>query len=102
MSKKEYIDKKQLFELVYPIGSIYLSAAAVNPVDLFGIGTWEKIEDAFLLASGAYAPLGSIGGNENHTLTIDEMPSHTHGHPDIVAWPLVDNPEREWGVHYKI
>lgn len=41
MSKKEYIDKEQLFELVYPVGSIYLSAAAVSPSTLFGIGKWE-------------------------------------------------------------
>lgn len=78
MSKKEYVDKEQLFELVYPVGSIYLSAAAVSPSTLFGIGKWEQIQDVFLLASGAYASLGSIGGSENHTLTINEMPSHTH------------------------
>ena len=78
MSKKEYVDKESLFELIYPIGSIYLSVASVDPTDLFGFDTWKKIEDTFLLASGAYAPLGSIGGSENHTLTIAEMPSHTH------------------------
>lgn len=100
MSKKEYVDKEQLFELVYPVGSIYLSAAAVPPSTLFGIGKWEQIQDVFLLASGAYASLGSIGGSENHTLTTNEMPSHTHGLTDSVAWPLVDDPEREWGVHY--
>lgn len=100
MSKKEYVDRDQLFELVYPISSIYLSATATSPTDLFGIGSWEKIEDAFLLASGQYASLGSIGGNENHTLSISEMPAHTHSHADTVAWPLVDNPEREWGVQY--
>lgn len=102
MSKKEYIDKEQLFEIIYPVGSIYLSAAAVNPTDLFGIGTWEKIEDAFLLASGAYAPLGSIGGNENHTLTINEMPEHSHDFIKVVengtarltipTWPESINP----------
>lgn len=82
MSKKEYIDKEQLFELVYPIGSIYLSAAAVNPADLFGIGTWEKIQNRFLLTSGSSYSLGATGGEATHKLTIDEMPSHDH----IAAW----------------
>lgn len=67
MSKKEYVDREQLFELVYPVGSIYLSAAAVPPSTLFGIGKQEQIQDAFLLGCGAYASAGSIGGSENHT-----------------------------------
>lgn len=99
MSKKEYIDKEQVFDLIYPIGSIYISIISTSPEILFG-GQWEQIQDVFLLASGAYASLGSIGGNENHILTTNEMPPHTHGLIDSIAWPLVDNPEREWGVHY--
>ena len=78
MSKKEYVDKEQLFELVYPVGSIYLSAAAVPPSTLFGIGKWEQIQDCSLLGCGNYAFAGSIGGSENHTLTVNEMPSHNH------------------------
>ena len=92
---KKYIDIND----VYPIGSIYLSVNNINPKTLFG-GEWEQIQDVFLLASGKYSSSGSVGGNENHTLTINEMPSHTHGLTDTVAWPLVDDPEREWGVHY--
>ena len=36
---------------VYPIGSIYISVNSTNPSELFG-GTWEQIQDTFLLASG--------------------------------------------------
>lgn len=75
---KEYIDKNSLFELIYPIGSIYLSAAVVNPADLFGVGTWEKIEDTFLLASGSSYSLGATGGEATHKLTVKEIPSHSH------------------------
>ena len=63
--------------LVYPVGSIYMSVNDVSPSTLFG-GSWEKIEDTFLLASGSTFALGQTGGEINHTLTIDEMPSHTH------------------------
>ena len=75
---KEYVDKNSLFELIYPIGSIYLSAAAVNPADLFGIGEWEQIKDTFLLASGSSYSLGATGGEATHKLTVKEMPSHSH------------------------
>ena len=65
-------------EVVYPIGSIYISTIATNPSELFGFGVWERIEDTFLLASGSkYAP-GSTGGESEHTLTTEELPEHTH------------------------
>ena len=62
---------------VYPIGSIYTSINSTNPSSLFG-GTWEQIQGKFLLGcSNGYAA-GSTGGESSHTLTISEMPSHTH------------------------
>ena len=61
----------------YPLGSIYLSVNNTSPASLFG-GTWEKIQDRFLLASGSSYSLGATGGEKEHTLTISEMPSHDH------------------------
>lgn len=69
----------------YPVGSIYMSVSSANPGTLFG-GTWERIEDTFLLAAGSSFAAGATGGaathhhsTANHTLTVSEMPSHTHG-----------------------
>ena len=65
-----------LVDVIYPIGSIYLSTVNVNPATLFG-GTWEQIEDVFLLAGGsAFAP-GTSGGEAEHTLTEAELPNIT-------------------------
>ena len=61
----------------FPIGSIYLSVNSTSPASLFG-GTWEKIKDKFLLASGDTYSAGATGGEATHTLTIEEMPSHSH------------------------
>ena len=72
-----YIDKSSLTDAIYPIGSIYMSVNDVEPSILFG-GTWEKIKDKFLLASGNTHTTGSSGGEEQHTLTIAELPTHTH------------------------
>lgn len=64
-------------DLIYPIGAIYLSVSATNPATLFG-GKWEQIKDRFLLAAGDTYSNGSTGGEANHILTIEEMPSHKH------------------------
>lgn len=68
----------QILDIVYPVGSIYMSVNDINPANLFG-GTWEQIKDRFLLAKGdTYATNGATGGEASHTLNIDEMPIHTH------------------------
>ena len=62
---------------IYPIGSIYISVLSTSPATLFG-GTWEQIKDVFLLSAGDTYSAGSTGGEATHTLTVDEMPSHSH------------------------
>lgn len=64
-------------DVVYPIGSIYMSVTATSPATLFG-GTWEQIKDTFLLSAGDTYSAGDTGGEAEHTLTVDEMPSHGH------------------------
>ena len=61
------------------VGSIYLSASEISPETLFG-GTWEQVKDRFLLAAGDTYSLGSTGGQAEHTLTVQELPSHGHGY----------------------
>lgn len=70
-------DTPVTFDNIYPIGSIYLSVNSINPSTLFG-GTWEQIKDKFLLSAGDSYSLGSTGGEANHTLSVAEMPSHSH------------------------
>ena len=62
---------------VYPVGSIYMSVNSTSPATLFG-GTWERIKDAFLLSAGDTYAAGATGGEATHTLTVDELPSHSH------------------------
>ena len=71
------INGTNIFDLIYPIGSIYISVNNTDPGTLFG-GTWDRIKDTFLLSAGDTYAAGSTGGEAAHTLTTDEMPSHSH------------------------
>lgn len=66
-----------LIDVIYPVGSIYMSVNSVNPATFFG-GEWEQIKDKFLLSSGDVYTNGATGGEATHTLTTSEMPSHNH------------------------
>lgn len=55
-----------IVDLIYPIGSIYMSINSVSPETLFG-GTWEQIKDTFLLSAGDTYEGGTSGGNTEHT-----------------------------------
>ena len=70
---------KEVVDIVYPVGSIYMSVNSTSPATLFG-GTWEQLKDKFLLASGDTYNNGATGGSadavvvsHNHTQS-----SHTH------------------------
>ena len=88
---------KRILNIVYPIGSIYLSVNNTSPAILFG-GTWEQVKGRFLMGTGVpdgntdnyfgamsvtqyNAALGSKGGQDYHTLNSNEMPSHNHRIP---------------------
>lgn len=85
--EREYLDR------VYPIGSLYFSATEVDPSALFG-GTWERIKDRFLLSAGDTYTAGSMGGEATHTLTVEEMPSHSHATVTHAASTAQDG----WGM----
>ena len=68
----------------YPVGAIYLSVNSTSPATLFG-GTWEQLENRFLLGAGSDYTAGATGGEAEHALTLDEMPSHTHGSKSLVG-----------------
>lgn len=72
-----YVKGKPLWELIYPVGSLYLSAVDTDPGALFG-GTWERIRDRFLLAAGTAYGAGTTGGEAVHTLAESELPAHAH------------------------
>ena len=72
---QEATNYSEIRKMIYPVGSIYLSMTddTVSKVqERFG-GTWEKIEDRFLLASGSKYSIDTTGGSADASLV-----SHTH------------------------
>jgi microcystin-dependent protein len=69
-------------ELMYPVGSYYMSSSNKNPKDIFGVGTWQQVKGKVLVgvdeSDTDFASAGLTGGEKTHKLTIEEMPSHTH------------------------
>lgn len=78
--------QKLLVDLVHPVGTYYeTSNGEFDPNTSWG-GTWELETDGTALVSKSSASsskfnagIGTVVGEEEHTLTINEMPSHTHG-----------------------
>lgn len=74
-------DINGLINLIYPVGSIYITVNSTSPAVLFG-GSWTQLTNTFLYASttadtnATTAPSGQ--GEATHTLTVNEMPAHQH------------------------
>ena len=67
-----------VLDVVYPVGSIYMSANNVEPSKFIG-GQWQALEEGrVLIGANATYKAGSKGGEAAHTLTTAEMPVHTH------------------------
>lgn len=89
---------QQLIDILWPVGSVYISTDAANPSTKFG-GTWSQITGGFIY--GTTATSGNKGGTGNTgtgtstgknngntgstTLTVDQIPSHNHEYADRMA-----------------
>lgn len=68
---------KSLLDLLHPVGSYHISDDPTEPSVLFG-GVWERIAGRFLLGSGDGYATGDVGGEKEHTLTVNETAPHNH------------------------
>ena len=77
------VDGIGILNCVYPVGSIYTSAISTNPKVLFGFGTWERFGNGKVMVGvdendTEFNAVQKTGGEKNVTLTIDQMPNHSH------------------------
>ena len=76
------IEILNIWDKIYPVGSIYITVNSTSPQTLFG-GTWEKIEGRFLYGldnenTGTGWEAKDTGGSNTTTLTIENLPPHNH------------------------
>ena len=60
------ITPSEVVNLIYPVGSIYMSVNSISPETLFG-GHWEQLKDRFLLGAGDTYSNGATGGSADMT-----------------------------------
>lgn len=76
------VDGKEIWEFVYPVGSIYISVNSANPSTFFG-GTWVAFGTGRTLVGvdttqTEFDTVEETGGEKTHKLVVSEMPSHNH------------------------
>jgi microcystin-dependent protein len=67
----------------WPVGSVFISVVSTNPNTLLGYGTWTAFATGRTLVGidtgqTEFDTVEETGGAKTHTLTVSEMPSHTH------------------------
>ncbi|EAX96131.1 hypothetical protein TVAG_446310 [Trichomonas vaginalis G3] len=65
--------KQILPNLIYPVGSLYVSMNSTRPEVVLGVGAWEQIVDRFLYCANSSKEMGG-----SKTITGENLPAHSH------------------------
>ena len=87
VGENDYATVSEITNIIYPVGSIYITTNNQNPGEYLG-GKWESFgEGRTIVGAGTGTDennvqkvfeVEQIGGEYQHTLTVNEMPKHTH------------------------
>lgn len=87
---------QEIWKKIYPVGSIYMSVSSTNPSELFG-GEWQAwAQGRFPIGvnpndeTGHWDGAEMTGGQQEVTLGVENIPSHTHqicAHTDLGFTP---------------
>ena len=112
-------DYTEIREMIYPVGSIYISVTddTVAKVETRFGGSWEKFGEGKTLVSASndypinttggsvsesYTPAGNNTGGtvQSHTLTINQIPSHTHNYNYVNGQGANQNHTESYYIQY--
>ncbi|WP_436801846.1 DUF859 family phage minor structural protein [Streptococcus dysgalactiae] len=99
---KPGLTKTEILDMIYPVGSIYISISSSNPSYTMG-GTWQRFANGKTLVGvdeydSDFNSPNRTGGEKAHQTTVEEMPSHSHqfnteaaGSPIALGWENGNN-----------
>ena len=87
-----------ILNAVYPVDSIYMSVNPANPSTLFG-GTWiawgsGKVPVGVSANDSDFGTVEKAGGEKEHQLTTNEMPTHRHIGQYINTTTYIDHEQK--------
>ena len=87
VGENDYATVSEITNIIYPVGSIYITTNNQNPSEYLG-GEWESFgEGRTIVGAGTGTDENNVqkvfeieqtGGEYEHKLIVAEMPSHTH------------------------
>lgn len=77
-----FISKADLLNLIYPIGSIYMSMNSTSPATLFG-GTWSQIGDGYYLRASSSGAGNTLDAQLPNVTGSFRFSSGSQGHPEV-------------------
>lgn len=87
----------ELMKMVFPIGATYITQTNQNPSEILKFGTWERLKGKVCLGldenDADFNTIGKTGGDKEHILTPNELPSVVVAGPYNTAgegWTLGD------------
>lgn len=80
------VNANNIYNAIYPIGIVVLFDNATNPNNAFTGTVWEQVVDGRVAraatgpeAGTADGQIGSVAGSDTCTISVANMPGHTHG-----------------------
>lgn len=92
LEEKETLSTGKLIDILYPVGSIYVSMNSTNP-GLFIGGTWKQIENCFLYCVPLDKDTGETGGS--NIIELKHLPPHSHTINNQGYWTHSGSGEKE-------
>lgn len=98
------INNTNIFNLIYPVGSIYISKNSTNPAILFGVGTWSLIKGKFIYGADpddlSNFPVDDTGGGSKRLVAsnIPELTT-TYDGGGTATWSSRST-RGDWDVEY--
>jgi phage minor structural protein len=94
---------QSFFNLIYPVGSIYMSVNPTNPSELFPQTAWMewgkgRVPVGVDTSQTEFNKAEKTGGSKTVTLTVDQMPRHTHNVPKPEWYGVTSEPDTGFGL----